>query len=288
MLSLIGNTPLLRLPTEGPVEIWAKLESANPGGSVKDRPALFMLDAAERSGLLTPDRIIIDATSGNTGIAYALIAAARGYRVELCIPSNASNERKRILEAYGARLVLTDPLEMTDGAIREARARVEARPEHYYYPDQYNNPANPQAHYATTGPELWTQTDGRITHFVTGLGTTGTFMGAGRFLKERGVKLISMQPDSPYHGLEGLKHMESALVPGIYDASLADAELEVATEEAYDEARRLARNHGWFVGISAAANLVAARRVAAELEEGVVVTMICDGGVKYLNERFWL
>ncbi|MGH9839090.1 MAG: PLP-dependent cysteine synthase family protein [Blastocatellia bacterium] len=292
LASLIGNTPLLKLnaPSANPqVEIYAKAEWANPGGSVKDRPALKMILEGERTGALTPDKTLIDATSGNTGIAYAMIGAARGYRVKLCLPKNASEERKRILRAYGAELVLTDPLAGSDGAILEVRRIVAEDPDTYFYPDQYNNPANWQAHYETTGVEIFRQTDGRVTHFVAGLGTTGTFIGAGRRLRELkpGVRLISMQPDSPYHGLEGMKHMESAIVPGIYDPTLADEQIEVATEDAHAMARRLAREQGWFVGVSAAANVVAALDVARGLERGVIVTILCDGGVRYLSDKFW-
>jgi S-sulfo-L-cysteine synthase (O-acetyl-L-serine-dependent) len=292
LTGLIGNTPLLRLQNlavNTQVEIYAKAEWANPGGSVKDRPALRMIQEAERLGALTPDKTLIDATSGNTGIAYAMLGAARGYKVKLCLPKNASAERKRILRAYGAELVLTDPLAGTDGAIIEARRLVAENPAAYFYPDQYNNPANWQAHYETTGVEIFEQTAGRLTHFVAGLGTSGTFVGAGRKLRELKpeVQLISMQPDSPYHGLEGMKHMETAIVPGIYDPALADEEIEVATEDAYAMVRQLARREGWFVGVSAAANIVAALQVAARLERGVIVTILCDGGSRYLSEKFW-
>jgi len=292
LLDLIGNTPLIKLANlvENPrVEIYGKAEWANPGGSVKDRPALNMILEGERSGALTRDKTIIDATSGNTGIAYAMIAAARGYRVKLCLPKNASEERKRILEAYGVELVLTDPLAGSDGAILAVREIVAADPDKYFYPDQYNNPANWRAHYETTGVEIFEQTGGRITHFVAGLGTSGTFVGAGRRLRELKpeVKLISMQPDSPFHGLEGLKHMETAIVPGIYDSALADEEVEVATEEAHAMVKRLARREGWFVGISSAANVVAAMRVAERIDEGVIVTILCDDASKYLSEKFW-
>jgi cysteine synthase B len=290
--ALIGNTPLLKLqlPDADPqVEIYAKAEWANPGGSVKDRPALRMILDGERTGVLTRDKTIIDATSGNTGIAYAMIGASRGYRVKLCLPKNASEERKRILRAYGAELVLTDALAGSDGAIVEVRRIVAENPDAYFYPDQYNNPANWRAHYETTGPEIFRQTGGRITHFVAGLGTSGTFIGAGRRLRELkpAVRLISMQPDSPYHGLEGMKHMESAIVPGIYDPALADEQIEVATEDAHEMARRLARQQGWFVGVSAAANVVAALRVARQIERGVIVTVLCDGGARYLSDKFW-
>jgi len=292
LLDLIGNTPLIKLTNlvENPrVEIYGKAEWANPGGSVKDRPALNMILEGERTGALTHDKTIIDATSGNTGIAYAMIAAARGYRVKLCLPKNASEERKRILKAYGAELVLTDPLAGSDGAILSVREIVAADPDRYFYPDQYNNPANWRAHYETTGVEIFEQTGGRITHFVAGLGTSGTFIGAGRRLRELkpGVKLVSMQPDSPFHGLEGLKHMETAIVPGIYDPGLADEQIEVSTEEAHACVKQLARREGWFVGISSAANVVAAMKVAARIEEGVIVTILSDDGSKYLSEKFW-
>lgn len=292
LLDLIGNTPLIKLANlvgNPRVEIYGKAEWANPGGSVKDRPALNMILEGERSGALTHDKTIIDATSGNTGIAYAMIAAARGYRVKLCLPKNASEERKRILEAYGVELVLTDPLAGSDGAILAVREIVAADPDKYFYPDQYNNSANWRAHYETTGVEIFEQTGGRITHFVAGLGTSGTFVGAGRRLRELKpeVKLISMQPDSPFHGLEGLKHMETAIVPGIYEPSLADEDVEVGTEEAHAMVKRLARREGWFVGISSAANVVAAMRVAERIDEGVIVTILADDASKYLSEKFW-
>lgn len=292
LLDLIGHTPLLRLQNlvENPhVEVYGKAEWANPGGSVKDRPALNMILEGERSGALTPEKVIIDATSGNTGIAYAVIGAARGYRVKLCLPKNASEERKRILHAYGAELVLTDPLQGSDGAIREVRKIVAENPDAYFYPDQYNNPANWQAHYETTGVEIYEQTGGRITYFIAGLGTSGTFMGAGRRLRELKpeVKLISMEPDSPFHGLEGLKHMETAIVPGIYDSALADERIEISTEEAHAMVKQLARREGWFVGISSGANIAAALKVASQIEEGVIVTILCDDASKYLSEKFW-
>jgi len=292
LLDLIGNTPLLKLNNlvENPrVEIYGKAEWANPGGSVKDRPALNMILEGERSGALTPDKVIIDSTSGNTGIAYAMIGAARGYRVKLCLPKNASEERKRILAAYGAELVLTDPLQGSDGAIREVRRIVAENPTAYFYPDQYNNPANWRAHYETTGVEIYNQTGGRITHFIAGLGTSGTFMGAGRRLRELKpeVRLISMEPDSPFHGLEGLKHMATAIVPGIYDQSLADEQTEISTEEAHAMVKQLARREGWFVGISSGANVAAALKVAQKIDEGVIVTILCDDASKYLSEKFW-
>jgi S-sulfo-L-cysteine synthase (O-acetyl-L-serine-dependent) len=292
LLDLIGNTPLIKLANlvgNPRVEIYGKAEWANPGGSVKDRPALNMILEGERSGALTRDKTIIDSTSGNTGIAYAMIAAARGYRVKLCLPKNASEERKRILEAYGVELVLTDPLAGSDGAILAVREIVAADPDKYFYPDQYNNPANWRAHYETTGVEIFEQTGGRVTHFVAGLGTSGTFVGTGRRLRELKpeVKLVSMQPDSSFHGLEGLKHMETAIVPGIYDPTLADEEVEVDTEEAHAMVKRLARREGWFVGISSAANVVAAMRVAERIDEGVIVTILSDDASKYLSEKFW-
>ncbi|HXG24341.1 MAG TPA: PLP-dependent cysteine synthase family protein [Chthonomonadales bacterium] len=293
IIDLIGNTPLLRMrrivPRNPKIEIYAKAEWYNPGGSVKDRPAYNMILEGERTGKLTPDKTILDATSGNTGIAYAMIGAACGYRVTLCLPMNANEERKRLLRAFGANLVLTDPRQSSDGAILRARELYAENPDRYFYPDQYNNPANWQAHYASTGPEIWRQTHERITHFVTGLGTSGTFMGVGRFLREVAphVKLISMQPDAPFHGLEGLKHMESAIVPGIYDPTLADDSMEVSTEDAHAMVKRLAREEGILVGISSAANLCAALRLAETLDEGVIVTIFCDNGDRYLSERFW-
>ncbi|HET8626292.1 MAG TPA: cysteine synthase family protein [Thermomicrobiales bacterium] len=294
LLDLVGNTPLLRLAKvtadlPAGVTIHAKAEMRNPGGSVKDRPGLAMIRDGIARGLLTPDKTILDATSGNTGIAYAMVAAALGYRVELCLPRNASEERKRILRAYGATLVLTDPAEGSDGAIREARRRYAADPDRYFYPDQYNNDANWRAHYLTTGPEIWEQTGGAVTHFVAGLGTSGTFMGTGRRLREYnpGIRLIAMQPDGPFHGLEGLKHMATAIVPGIYDPDFADEIVTVSTEEAHAMVKRLAREEGLMAGISAAANVVASLKVAERLTAGTIVTILCDGADKYLSERFW-
>lgn len=295
VVALVGNTPLIRLARIAPdlpagVEVYAKAEWYNPGGSVKDRPALFMIRDGELSGRLKPGMRIADATSGNTGIAYATLGAALGYSVTLALPANASVERIRILRALGAELLLTDPMEGTDQAIRTIRALVAEHPELYFYPDQYNNPANVQAHYTTTAPEIWGQTNGRVTHFVAALGTSGTFIGAGRRLRAENpqIRLIGVQPDGPYHALEGVKHMATtALVPGIYDPTLADAELEVSSEEAFAMARALTRTEGLMVGISAAANVAAALRVARELREGVVVTILCDGAAKYLSERFW-
>ncbi|MEP6755593.1 MAG: cysteine synthase family protein [Chthonomonadales bacterium] len=293
VVDLIGNTPLIRMrriiPKNRNVEIYAKAEWYNPGGSVKDRPALNMILEGERTGALTHNKVILDATSGNTGIAYAMIGAACGYKVKLCIPMNASEERKRLLTAFGAELILTDPRQSSDGAIIAARELYASSPGKYFYPDQYNNPANWQAHYQTTGPEIWRQTRQRITHFLAGLGTSGTFMGVGKFLQKNAphVERISMQPDSPFHGLEGMKHMDTSIVPGIYDRSLATKEVEVRTEVAYEMVKRLAREEGILVGISAAANLVASLKVAEELTEGVIVTIFCDNGDRYLSERFW-
>src|SRR6185295_140957 len=269
------------------VELYAKAEWRNPGGSVKDRAAARMIADGERSGALTRDKIIIDATSGNTGIAYAMIGAARGYRVRLCVPANVTPERKRILKAFGAEVVFTDPMEGSDGAIIKAKAMYAEKPELYFYPDQYNNPGNWRAHYDTTAPEILEQTQGRITHFVAGLGTSGTFMGVGRKLREvnPSIRLISVQPDSPLHGLEGLKHMETAIVPGIYDPALADEDVQVETEAAWDMLHRVAREEGLFVGVSGAAALLAAIRVAGSLERGLVVTVIPDGGDRYLSDR---
>jgi cysteine synthase B len=302
VIDLVGNTPMLsfkRVTAEvAPVQVLAKAEWYNPGGSVKDRAALGMIRDGERRGLLTPGKILIDATSGNTGIAYAMIAAERGYRVKLALPKNASVERKQSLLAYGAELILTDPHESTDGAQRLVKQLVENDPDRYFYPDQYNNPANWRAHYETTANEIWRQTAGRVTHFVTGLGTSGTFVGVTRRLKELqpAIRCISMQPDSPLHGLEGMKHMPSAIVPGIYDATLADEQMDVATEDAHKMCLRLAREEGLLVGVSSGANLVAAMRVAerlrashrdADLKDATVVTIFCDSASKYLSESFW-
>jgi len=290
---LVGNTPLLELSSisrEVPgVRILGKAEWYNPGGSVKDRPALWMIRDGEKSGLLTPEKIIIDATSGNTGIAYAWIGAALGYKVKLCMPKNASEERKKILRAYGVEVVLTDPGEGSDGAIREARRLYAEDPERYFYPDQYKNPANPRSHYESTAPEIWEQTDGEVTHLVAGLGTSGTFVGTATRLREYNaeIRVISFEPDSPFHGLEGMKHMASAIVPEIYDPTIADQNLGTPTEDAYDMVKRLAREEGILVGISAGAAVATSLRVARELESGVVVTVLCDNADKYLSENFW-
>lgn len=292
LLELIGNTPLIDLSAltgRDEVKLFAKAESANPGGSVKDRPALAMVLDAERRGLFGEGRRLLDATSGNTGIAYAMIGAAMGIPVTLCLPDSASPERKKILRAYGAELRITDPMAGSDGAILEARRLVAEAPERWAYLDQYSNPENWRAHYRTTGPEIWEQTAGTITHFVTGLGTSGTFMGVGRFLREKSpaVRLISMEPDSPFHGMEGMKHMASAIVPPIYDPALADQGMEQPTEEAYRMVKRLARELGLLVGISAGGNVAAALKVAAGLRSGTLVTVLCDGADKYLSDRFW-
>ena len=293
VLDLIGRTPLVRLhyferETPG-VELYAKAEWQNPGGSVKDRAAARMILEGEASGALTRSRTILDATSGNTGIAYAMVGAARGYAVKLCLPDNASPERKLMLRALGADLVLTNPLEGTDGAIREARRLNAEDPDRYFYPDQYNNDGNWRAHYDTTAPEIIEQTSGRLTHFIAGLGTSGTFVGTGRRLRRfnPAIKLISFQPDGPFHGLEGLKHMDSAIVPGIYDATLADEDLRVSSERAYVMVRRLARDEGLLAGISSGAALAVALDVAQRLESGVIVTIFPDGAEKYLTDSFW-
>ncbi len=297
ILASIGNTPLIRLAkiaADFPgIEIYGKAEFANPGGSVKDRPALNMVVEAERSGALRPGLTILDATSGNTGIAYAMIGAAKGYKVKLCLPGNASMERKRILKAYGAETVFSDPAESSDGAIRLCRQVHAADPGRYFYPDQYNNPNNWKAHFNGTGPEIIEQTGGRVTHFVAAMGTSGTFMGVTRRLRRDlpHVKCYSAQPSSGFHGLEGLKHMPTAIVPGIYDDALADGNIWLETEDVYRMVRRLAREEGVLIGISAGGNVLAALRIAGGLRErgegGVIVTMLCDSAEKYLSEHFW-
>jgi cysteine synthase B len=294
ILERVGNTPLLAFPSleqELPqgVKLYAKAEWYNPGGSVKDRAALSMVLEAERAGQLRPGRTILDATSGNTGIAPAMIGAARGYRVKLCLPANASDERKRILRAYGAELVLTSPFEMTDGAQREARRIFAEEPERYFYCDQYSNDNNWKAHYRTTAPEIWEQTQGGVTHWVAGLGTTGTFVGTTRRLKELNpaIRCISFQPDSPLNGLEGLKHLETALVPAIYDPTVADEDRQVSTDEAEYMVRRMARQEGLLLGPSSGAAIACALQVAQEISEGVVVTLLPDNASKYLTARFW-
>jgi cysteine synthase B len=296
VLDRVGNTPLLRIERVGKefanAGFYAKAEWLNPGGSVKDRPALSMIREGERTGALRRGKTILDATSGNTGIAYAMIGAAMGYPVRLCLPSNASRERKRILSAYGAKVVLTPADDGSDGAIRRAREIYAADRDKYFYPDQYANPANWQAHYHTTAPEIWEQTQGQITHFVAGLGTSGTFIGTARRLKELNpaIRCISLQPDSAFHGLEGWKHMASALVPSIYDPKVADETMEVGTEDAYRLAKRLAREEGLLVSPSSAAALTGCLQVAAKMEPGqqaVIVTIFADAAEKYLSERFW-
>jgi cysteine synthase B len=291
IVDLVGDTPLIRLrrieQTVAGVELYAKAEWQNPGGSVKDRPALRMIQEGIASGRLTPDKRILDATSGNTGIAYAMMGAAMGYSVTLCVPENVTPERKRILRAYGAELVFTNPLEGSDGAIRMAQKLNDEQPGKYFYADQYNNDFNWRSHYDTTGPEIIRQAGARVTHFVAGLGTSGTFIGTGRRLREfkADIVLASVQPDSPLHGLEGLKHMESAIVPGIYDPALADEDVRVGTEESYEMTRRLAQEEGLLVGISSGANLAGALKIARK--GAVMVVVFCDGGERYLSERFW-
>ena len=295
LLAQIGGTPLLHLPRlarrlPAGVELLAKAEHLNPGGSVKDRPALSMILDGERTGRLTPERVILDATSGNTGIAYAMIGAALGYRVTLCLPRNAGFERKRTLRIYGAELIETDPREGADGSQRHAQRLAAEEPEKYFHPNQYDNPANWRAHYEGTGVEIWEQTGGRVTHFLAGMGTAGTFTGTVRRLREYQptLRAVLMQPDSPLHGLEGMRHVETSIVPGIYDASLADETVTVSTEEAQETARRLAREEGLFVGVSSGANVAAALRYAQNLPPGaLVVTVLCDGGDRYLSEEFW-
>jgi cysteine synthase B len=287
--SLIGNTPLVRVRRLEPhpgVEVHAKLESRNPGGSVKDRAAAAMILDGLRTGALRPGQTLLDSTSGNTGIAYAMLGASLGYPVTLCVPSNVTEERKRLLRVFGAEVIWTSPMEGSDGAIRMARRLYGEHRDRYFYPDQYSNPANWRAHYETTGPEILAQTGGRITHFVAGLGTSGTFVGTGRRLREANpdIRLISVQPDSPLHGLEGLKHMDTAIVPAIYDPALADEDARVESEAAWDMLRRLAREEGLFVGASGAAALLVASRVARTLDRGVVVTIVPDGGERYLSD----
>ena len=294
----VGNTPLFELTRLSPalgerVRLFAKAECFNPGGSVKDRPALRMVQEGLRTGRFRPGQTLLDATSGNTGIAYAWIGAQLGFKVTLCVPKSINPERRKVLEAYGVELVLTDPLQGSDGAIVAARALAAAEPERFFYPDQYNNPENWKAHYETTAPELWAQTNGALTHFVAGLGTSGTFMGTGRRLRayKPGIRLVSVQPDSPMHGLEGLKHMETALVPGIYEPGLADENVAVATEDAQKTVRRLAREEGVLAGPSGGANVFAALRLAETLaaagRDAVIATLLPDSGERYLNEPFW-
>jgi cysteine synthase B len=297
LLDRIGDTPLVRMPrlTAGlrHVQVVAKAEWYNPGGSVKDRAAANIVREARRDGRLAHGKTLLDSTSGNTGIAYAMLGAALGFPVKLCVPDNVSPERKRILRAYGADIVFTDPGEGSDGALLRAREMYQEDPRRYFYADQYGNDDNWRAHYNTTGPEIWEQTDGTVTHFVAMLGTSGTFVGTSRRLKEINprIRCISLQPDSPFHGIEGAKHMPSAIVPAIYDASVVDENIEIRTEDAYDMARRLAREEGLLVGISGAAAMVGAMKVAHRVEqsghEGVIVAIFPDSADKYLSERFW-
>jgi S-sulfo-L-cysteine synthase (O-acetyl-L-serine-dependent) len=296
VLARIGNTPLLTLdgltrdlPT---VHLLGKAEWYNPGGSIKDRAAANIVTEARRSGKLASGKILLDSTSGNTGIAYAMLGAALKFPVTLCVPENVSPERKRILQAYGANIIFTDPAEGSDGAIKIARQLADRHPDLYFYADQYSNDANWRAHYLTTANEIWQQTEGRITHFVSMLGTTGTFVGTTRRLKELNpyIRCISLQPDSAFHGIEGAKHLPSAIVPRIYDSLLADENLEISTEDAHSMARRLAREHGLLVGVSSAAAVVGSLRVAERVKKNqraAIVTVLCDSGDKYLSERFW-
>ncbi len=297
----VGNTPLIRLDkltdtlpgTPGQVQILGKAEWANPGGSVKDRAASAIVADARRKGQLRPGMRLLDATSGNTGIAYAMLGSAGGFPVTLCMPSNVSPERKQILAAYGAEIIYTNPGEGSDGAIRMARKLAAEQPERYFYADQYGNENNWRAHYYGTANEIWQQTEGRITHFIAGLGTSGTFMGTTRRLRELNpaIHCFSMQPDSPFNGLEGLKHMATAIVPPIYDDQLAERNIEMSTERAYRMAKRLATTQGLLIGVSAAANIVASLDVATEEahagRKAVIVTILCDSADKYLSERFW-
>ena len=296
LLHRIGNTPLLplkTLPAElSAIQILGKAEWYNPGGSVKDRAAASIVVEAQRSGALAPRKVLLDSTSGNTGIAYAMLGAALGFPVTLCVPENVSPERKRILQAYGANIIYTDPGEGSDGAIKIARQLAANHPNLYFYADQYSNHANWCAHYHTTAEEIWQQSQGRVTHFVSMLGTTGTFVGTSRRLKELNprIRCISLQPDSPFHGIEGAKHLPTAIVPRIYDSSIADENIEISTEDAHAMARRLSREHGLLVGVSSAGAVVGCMKVAEGLKKqqpAVIVTILCDSGEKYLSERFW-
>jgi len=296
VLDLIGNTPLLEITrlTEGllppAVRIFAKLEGFNPGGSVKDRAARKMIELGVARGELRPGKVILDSTSGNTGIALAMVGAALGYPVELVMASNVSRERKKIIEAFGAKPIYSDPLEGSDGAIVLCRKIIDADPDRYFKPDQYNNEANPLAHFETTGPEIWRQTEGAVTHFVAGIGTSGTIMGTGRFLKSRnpGVKVIAVEPDDPMHGLEGLKHMASSIIPGIYHERELDDKMQVSTEDAYEMVYALGQFEGLLVGQSSGAAMVAALKLASSLREGTVVTIFSDFGEKYLSTNLWI
>ncbi|ACO04272.1 MAG TPA: cysteine synthase B [Persephonella sp.] len=296
ILELVGNTPLIKLENSLPedikekdVEIYAKLEGYNPGGSVKDRPATRMLVEAVKSGKLTKDKIILDATSGNTGIALAMIGTALGFRVELAMPANVSEERKKIIQAFGAKIHYTNPLESTDGAIIYVRKLIEKYPDRYFYVDQYNNDANWRSHYYSTAVEIWKQTEGRITHFVAGIGTGGTVMGTGRRLKifNPDIQVIGVQPDSPFHGIEGLKYIETSIKPGIFDENRLDRTMFIGTDISYERARELARKEGIFVGQSSGAAFEAAIQLAREIDEGVIVFICPDGGEKYLTTALW-
>jgi len=296
ILELVGNTPLVKLENsvpddikEKPVNIYAKLEGYNPGGSVKDRPATRMVLEAIQSGKLTKDKIILDATSGNTGIALAMVGTALGYRVELAMPSNVSEERKKIIQAFGAKIHYTNPLESTDGAIIYVRKLVEKYPDKYYYIDQYNNDANWRSHYYSTAVEIWKQTEGKITHFIAGIGTGGTIMGTGRRLKvfNPEIQIIGVQPDSPFHGIEGLKYIETSIKPGIFDENRLDRTMFIGTDISYERARELAKKEGIFVGQSSGAAFEAAIQIAREIKEGVIVFVCPDGGEKYLTTTLW-
>ena len=296
VLELVGNTPLVKLDKSLPedikeknIEIYAKLESYNPGGSVKDRPATRMIVEAIQSGKLTKDKIILDATSGNTGIALAMVGTALGYRVELAMPSNVSEERKKIIQAYGAKIHFTDPLQSTDGAILYVRELVKKYPEKYFYIDQYNNDANWRSHFYSTAVEIWNQTEGRITHFIAGIGTGGTIMGTGRRLKifNPDIQVIGVQPDSPFHGIEGLKYIETSIKPGIFDENRLDRTMFIDTDSSYEKARKLAKDEGIFVGQSSGAAFEAAVRLAREINQGVIVFICPDGGEKYLTTALW-
>ncbi len=293
LIDLVGNTPLVRINNLTKhfqnVDIYAKLEAYNPGGSVKDRPALRMVEEAECSGELTRDKVILDSTSGNTGIAYAWIGAIKGYKVELVMPQNVSEERKKIVGAFGAKITFSDPLEGSDGAILEARRLLKENPEKYFKPDQYNNPANSNAHYLTTGKEVFEQTNGSVTHFIATIGTGGTIMGTGKRLKELNpeIQVIAAEPEYPLHGIEGLKHMASSIVPGIYHEDQLDGKIPIPTEEAYDMSKRLALEEGLFMGQSSGAAMWGALELAKRLDEGLIVTVFPDGGDKYLSTVLW-
>ncbi|HZX14233.1 MAG TPA: cysteine synthase family protein [Thermodesulfobacteriota bacterium] len=294
VVDLIGNTPLIKLTKikeslSPNIEIYAKAEWFNPGGSVKDRPALWMILDGIRRGKLTPEKIIMDSSSGNTAIAYAMIGAALGFRVELVTPENMNIERKRTLEAFGAKMIFSDSLEGSDGAIKLARKLKAENPDRYFMPDQYNNPANPQSHYETTAPEIYQQTQGRITHFLAGIGTSGTLMGTGRRLKEfnPNIKVIAIEPSESLHGLEGLKHMATSIVPGIYDSAFPDEIIQVSTDDSYRVMKELLKKEGIFVGHSSGAAVHATLEYAKRLKEGVLVTMLPDGGYRYLSGGLW-